>query len=57
MTDLTADPVLSAKPESRVWKKFRSHRSALLGGILVAFFVIIAIAAPILPIPDPSATD
>ena len=51
------DPVLAAKPENRVWKKFRSHKSALFGGVLVAFFVIIAIAAPILPIPDPSATD
>ncbi len=28
----TADPVLSARPESRVWRKFRSHRSAVLGG-------------------------
>ncbi|MGJ8602768.1 MAG: ABC transporter permease [Marivita sp.] len=54
---LTADPVLTAKPESRVWKKFRSHKSALFGGCLVAFFVLIAIAAPILPIPDPLATD
>lgn len=57
MTDITADPVLSSKPENRVWKKFRKHRSALLGGILVAFFVLIALAAPILPIPDPFATD
>jgi peptide/nickel transport system permease protein len=54
---LAADPVLTAKPENRVWKKFRSHKSALFGGFLVAFFVLIALAAPILPIPDPSATD
>jgi peptide/nickel transport system permease protein len=52
-----ADPVLASKPQSRVWKKFRSHRSAMLGGILVAFFILIAVAAPILPIPDPAATD
>jgi peptide/nickel transport system permease protein len=57
MADITADPVLSVKPENRVWKKFRNHRSALLGGILVAFFVLIALAAPVLPIPDPFATD
>ncbi|QDY70983.1 ABC transporter permease [Qingshengfaniella alkalisoli] len=58
MADATAtDPVLSAKPENRVWKKFRSHRSAMLGGILVSFFVLIALLAPILPIPDPAATD
>ena len=53
----TADPVLSARPESRVWKKFRSHRSAVLGAILVAFFVLVALLAPMLPIPDPIATD
>jgi peptide/nickel transport system permease protein len=52
-----ADPVLASKPQSRVWKKFRSHRSAMLGGILVAFFILIAVAAPILPITDPAATD
>ena len=45
------------KPENRVWKKFRSHRSAMLGGILVVFFIGIALLAPILPIPDPAATD
>ncbi|SPJ26354.1 ABC transporter permease [Palleronia abyssalis] len=51
------DPVLDRRPENRVWKKFRSHRSAMLGGILVTFFVGIAILAPVLPIPDPTATD
>ena len=52
-----ADPILAAKPENRVWKKFRRHGSAVLGGILVLFFILIALAAPILPIPDPAATD
>lgn len=51
------DPVLSTAPENRVWKKFRSHGSAVFGGILVAFFVVIALLAPILPIADPIATD
>jgi len=53
----TAEPALTARPENRVWKKFRSHRSAMLGGILVLFFVLIAVLAPVLPIPDPTATD
>ena len=52
-----ADPVLAARPENRVWRKFRSHRSAMLGGVIVAFFVAIAVLAPVLPIPDPTATD
>ncbi len=54
---LDDDPVLAAKPENRVWKKLRGHRSAVFGGLLVAFFLIVALAAPILPIPDPAATD
>jgi peptide/nickel transport system permease protein len=48
---------LDAKSENRVWKKFRSHRSAMLGGVIVLFFVLLAVLAPILPIPDPTATD
>ncbi len=55
--DAAADPVLATRPENRVWKKFRHHRSAMLGGVLVAFFVAIALLAPVLPIPDPAATD
>lgn len=51
------DPVLDARPENRVWKKFRSHKSAMVGGALVVFFIAIALVAPLLPIPDPAATD
>ncbi|MGC1259142.1 ABC transporter permease [Jannaschia helgolandensis] len=58
-TDPQAGPVSNPmpKPENRVWKKFRHHRSAMLGGFLVLFFIAIAILAPILPIPEPQATD
>ncbi|GGX42988.1 ABC transporter permease [Tateyamaria omphalii] len=56
-TTVPVDPVLEARPENRVWKKFRSHKSAMVGGALVVFFILIALAAPIIPIPDPAATD
>ncbi|MEL6887857.1 MAG: ABC transporter permease [Pseudomonadota bacterium] len=56
-TPLSADPVLQSRLENRVWKKFRSHKSAMIGGFLVVFFILIALAAPLLPIPEPSATD
>ena len=58
MTEATAPMAQEqlGKAENRVWKKFRSHRSALLGGILVRFFVLIAVLAPVLPVPDPAAT-
>lgn len=43
--------------KSRVWRKLRAHRSAMFGAVLVAVFVFLALAAPILPIDDPAATD
>lgn len=46
-----------ARHESRTWKKLKSSRSALVGLIIVSFFVLIALAAPILPMPEPIATD
>ncbi|MFP7672557.1 ABC transporter permease [Marivita sp. S0852] len=57
VTPAAADPVLAAKTENRVWKKFRSHKSAMVGGVLVLFFVLMAVLAPVLPIPEPAATD
>lgn len=49
-----ADP---PRRSSRAWRKFRANRAALVGGVLVAFFALLAVAAPVLPIPDPAATD
>lgn len=57
MTQITADPVLARPSHSRAWRKFRSHRSAKFGAILVGVFLLIALAAPLLPMPDPTATD
>lgn len=42
---------------SRTWRKLRSNRSALFGFCIVAFFVTIALLAPVLPIDDPTATN
>jgi peptide/nickel transport system permease protein len=60
MTSIATNPAgAEALPrkQSRVWRKFRSNKAALLGGIIVAFFVIVALLAPLLPIPAPIATD
>ena len=51
-----ADPD-AVRRESRAWKKLKGSRSALVGLIIVGFFVLIALAAPILPMPEPVATD
>jgi peptide/nickel transport system permease protein len=42
---------------NRAWRKFRSNKAALVGLGFVGFFVLLAVLAPVLPIPDPSATD
>ena len=55
VVDQTA-PIVDAREPSRAWKKMKRNRSALVGLVIVAFFAILAITAPILPIPDPIAT-
>lgn len=57
----TTDAVLpqagATRQGSRVWKKLKANRSALVGFVLVTFFVAVALLAPALPIADPTATD
>jgi peptide/nickel transport system permease protein len=60
MTSLATNPAASEalpRKQSRVWRKFRSNKAALLGGFIVAFFVIVALLAPLLPVPGPAVTD
>ncbi|MDA0891983.1 MAG: ABC transporter permease [Proteobacteria bacterium] len=42
---------------NRIWAKLRTNTAALFGALIVALFVLIAVAAPILPIPGPAETD
>jgi peptide/nickel transport system permease protein len=52
-----APPVAAVKRDkSRAWRKMKKNRSALVGAVIVLFFAILAISAPILPIIDPVAT-
>lgn len=56
------DPEIAAEPlpprsRSRAWAKFRRSPSALLGGAIVVFFLVIALLAPLLPVPGPTETD
>jgi peptide/nickel transport system permease protein len=41
---------------SRGWRKLKANKAALLGFAVVLFFALLAITAPLLPIPDPNAT-
>lgn len=59
MTEITLPAVKasSSRPSSRAWKKFKSGKGALVGLVLVGFFVVLSLLAQMLPIPDPAAQD
>jgi len=52
-----AAEALPPRRRNRAWAKFRRSPSALLGGIVVLFFVLVAVLAPVLPVPGPTETD
>jgi peptide/nickel transport system permease protein len=45
------------RSQSRAWKKLKANKGALVGFVLVIFFILLAVAAPLLPIADPNATN
>ena len=51
------DPAQARRSGHRVWRKLRRSPAATFGGVLVAFFVTVAVLAPVLPIPGPLETD
>ena len=57
MTDVTLAETLPPRRRSRAWSKLLSNPAALFGGTLVVFFVTVALFAPVLPLPEPAATD
>jgi peptide/nickel transport system permease protein len=52
----TAVDGLAPVRQSRVWSKLKRNRGALVGAVIVGFFVTVAALAPLLPIADPTAT-
>ncbi|GAK70085.1 putative ABC transporter permease protein [Agrobacterium rubi TR3 = NBRC 13261] len=56
---VSAQAIPAEKPkvrQSRAWKKMKRNRSAIAGLVIIAFFTLLAIAAPLLPLADPIAT-
>ncbi|WP_333821895.1 ABC transporter permease [Pinisolibacter sp.] len=45
-----------SSPTNRAWRKLKAHKGAVVGLCIVGFFTLLALAAPLLPIPDPNAT-
>ena len=50
-------PVAAPASKNRVLAKFLRNRSAVIGGAVVIFFILVAIIGPFMPIADPIATD
>lgn len=48
--------VPESRSKNRVWVKFKSNRSAVLGSIVVVFFILVAVLGPLFPLADPTAT-
>lgn len=57
MTDAALTAPAAPRSRSRAWGKLRANPVALVGAALVVFFVAVAALAPLLPVPDPTATD
>ena len=53
----TTHPPAGDRPAGRAWRKLKANRGAVVGLCVSLFFALLAIAAPVLPIPDPAATD
>ncbi len=51
------DAPLPARARSRAWAKLRRNPAAMVGAVIVVVFVVLALAAPILPMASPTATD
>ncbi|WP_441916029.1 ABC transporter permease [Phyllobacterium sp. TAF24] len=45
-----------SRSNNRAWKKLKANKSALAGLIIISIFLILALAAPLLPMADPVAT-
>lgn len=50
-------PATTPRVKNRTWAKFLRNRSAVIGGAVVIFFILVAIIGPFMPIADPIATD
>lgn len=58
-TDVSSDGdrILVASQRQLVWWRFRKHRLAILGGVVVALFYLVALAADFLAYSDPAASE
>ncbi|GHD51961.1 peptide ABC transporter permease [Thalassobaculum fulvum] len=56
-TAATVPSVFGLRIRSRAGRRLLRHRGALIGGALIAFFVVLAVGAPLFATHEPMATD
>ena len=56
ITETNAAAAPAKRAPNRAWRKLKANKGALVGLVIILFFASLAIAAPILPLPDPVAT-
>lgn len=47
---------VAKRSQNRAWKKMKRNKSAIAGLIIIVFFAVVALLAPVLPIADPYGT-
>ncbi len=57
LTPGTAIPAEEAPSRNTVWRRFRRHRVALLGGVVLILLALVAIFAPLIAPADPNYID
>ncbi len=50
-------PLSEQRSPSRAWRKLKANKGALVGLCIITFFALLAVLAPLLPIPSPDATN
>lgn len=56
ITPADAARLPAKRAQSRAWRKLKANKAALVGLLIILFFTLLAFAAPLLPIADPTAT-
>lgn len=55
-TTLQITTPVAQRSQNRAWKKMKRNKSAIAGLVIIVFFALLAILAPLLPLADPYAT-
>ncbi|WP_312524672.1 ABC transporter permease [Paracoccus sp. (in: a-proteobacteria)] len=57
MTSAAVQATPAKRSGSRAWRSLRRNPSAIVGAVILIPIILLALLAPVLPLPDPAATD